>query len=623
MQIKNIKISNIWSFWYISNINQNEWIMFQTQKSWIINILIWPNWSGKSTILEVINQIFKKWICQDYAISENSEWVKIKLINHKFQNLSKNLNYKDKTSSVYLQFEINDEDKKNMIYIQKNIDKINKIISTYYDKKLQFEHIEQNKILSENEFGIFCTINFQNSKIVVRERNMNPIRKFILEYIRHFELIQICINIWNNQNNENNEKFETLKNTFAIVGANRIFDENILDLIANDEELDNQLINLNTKKVFESALGYILCLKKCDEISLWSIDILTKKTFFINLNKTLQKYLKLEIKPNQSQSNIFFEILNSEKQTIWIDELSSGEQSLFSIIMTIFGYDLENWTLIIDEPELHLHPQAENKIINFLDRASKKFKIQIIIATHSPTMINTNTISQTIRIYKYQNQTKIYNRKQEIQKDESELLQMLKYGNIAKMFFCEKIIMVEWETDMYFWNWYLEYLKNNWKNELSDYEIINIWWKWFYLKRKWLLDKFGICSYYIWDWDNILDGMWSQITEYKNFLKQNKKNISDKYKIIYNTQGYEKLIQYIIDNDVDLYNQLNQKIKEAQKQDIFILSKWDLETYLGLRSKWLDVTIRFCHDFFDKWISNISYKEYIKEIDNIVDKIFS
>jgi hypothetical protein len=52
----------------------------------------------------------------------------------------------------------------------------------------------------------------------------------------------------------------------------------------------------------------------------------------------------------------------------------------------------------------------------------------------------------------------------------------LKFDNLSKIFFVNNIIMVEGETDAYFFEYYLKYLHTlpAWKDKITDYEIINI-----------------------------------------------------------------------------------------------------------------------------------------------------
>ena len=60
--------------------------------------------------------------------------------------------------------------------------------------------------------------------------------------------------------------------------------------------------------------------------------------------------------------------------------------------------------------------------------------------------------------------------------DESTLVHLLKFENLSKIFFVNKIIMVEGETDAYFFDFFLQYLHKlpEWDGKVTDYEIINI-----------------------------------------------------------------------------------------------------------------------------------------------------
>jgi len=56
MKIKSLQISNVWTFKYFDDINNAPKITFDKN----FNILIGQNGAGKSTVLEVINFIFRR-----------------------------------------------------------------------------------------------------------------------------------------------------------------------------------------------------------------------------------------------------------------------------------------------------------------------------------------------------------------------------------------------------------------------------------------------------------------------------------------------------------------------------------------------------------------------------------
>ncbi len=102
--------------------------------------------------------------------------------------------------------------------------------------------------------------------------------------------------------------------------------------------------------------------------------------------------------------------------------------------------------------------------------------MQVIIATHSPSLINAKNIHNVFRCTKIQGETKIYSTPQHGKQSDSTLLQLLKFDAIAKVFFVDKIILVEGDTDLYFFSHYLEYLATlpERKSRIKNYEIIAI-----------------------------------------------------------------------------------------------------------------------------------------------------
>ena len=67
-----------------------------------------------------------------------------------------------------------------------------------------------------------------------------------------------------------------------------------------------------------------------------------------------------------------------------VSQLGSGIEMIISLLFleTLASLSKENFIVIIDEPELHLHPILQNKFITYLKELS--VNSQIILSTHSP-----------------------------------------------------------------------------------------------------------------------------------------------------------------------------------------------------------------------------------------------
>lgn len=73
-----------------------------------------------------------------------------------------------------------------------------------------------------------------------------------------------------------------------------------------------------------------------------------------------------------------------------LSSMSGGVNSLFGIAWQIhmYGADKDSCTVILDEPENHLHPSMQRSLLPDLANAFPKYKF--IVATHSPFIVTSN-----------------------------------------------------------------------------------------------------------------------------------------------------------------------------------------------------------------------------------------
>ncbi|MCB8476007.1 AAA family ATPase, partial [Klebsiella aerogenes] len=73
---------------------------------------------------------------------------------------------------------------------------------------------------------------------------------------------------------------------------------------------------------------------------------------------------------------------------ISLDSMSSGEINLFLLLFKINSVIEDNSIILIDEPELSLHPSWQNEIVPSLQRAFSLYSgCHFIISTHSPHVV--------------------------------------------------------------------------------------------------------------------------------------------------------------------------------------------------------------------------------------------
>jgi predicted ATP-binding protein involved in virulence len=101
---------------------------------------------------------------------------------------------------------------------------------------------------------------------------------------------------------------------------------------------------------------------------------------------------------------------NSSGKEFDINGLSSGEKQLFVRALTLKMINANNSIILIDEPEISLHPKWQQKILKVYETIGENN--QIIIATHSPHIVSSAKPESVFLLNKDNGIPKIYNYEQ-------------------------------------------------------------------------------------------------------------------------------------------------------------------------------------------------------------------
>ena len=92
---------------------------------------------------------------------------------------------------------------------------------------------------------------------------------------------------------------------------------------------------------------------------------------------------------------------NSASEEFDINDLSSGEKQLFLRTLSIKMLEPKNSIILIDEPELSLHPKWQQRIIEVYKKIGENN--QIIVATHSPHILGSVSNENIFILYRNEN----------------------------------------------------------------------------------------------------------------------------------------------------------------------------------------------------------------------------
>lgn len=126
------------------------------------------------------------------------------------------------------------------------------------------------------------------------------------------------------------------------------------------------------------------CERKFAKLETYDLEpktVLFKK-IYDERNKITQKTIRFNIEEKK------FAIYDRNGNAIPVRCLSSGEVNDFVLFYELIFSSIENKIYLIDEPEISLHIELQETILDYFVEIAKLTKIQIIVATHSPNILN-------------------------------------------------------------------------------------------------------------------------------------------------------------------------------------------------------------------------------------------
>ena len=271
--------------------------------------------------------------------------------------------------------------------------------------KIKNLYIENEKRLKN------LNINFENDEKIldvvvlagVNGTGKTTVLEVIYDYFENFQNDKNKINIEldleeENYINQNNISKETYLNNLI---KDSIKKEKTPKVIYVPAEINFQKVKFNLLALYKKRF-----LNKIDSYIIADIPFYIQMRIINTANKESEKKLGNVRDEIIAEINGIFDILDMDTRLIGmstetteilpiftnlsgdkfdINELSSGEKQLFLRTLAIRMLNPENSIILIDEPELSLHPKWQQRIVDVYRKIGENN--QIIIATHSPHIL--------------------------------------------------------------------------------------------------------------------------------------------------------------------------------------------------------------------------------------------
>ena len=337
-----------------------------------ITVITGENDTGKSTVGKVLWSVFNGF----YEIDEKVYNEKVSELEKIIDEIIKENIYKNLSTDYNSFFEIfNSMGKKIAIeFLKENKnyseDEI-RIIINNYKKDLKIENIsnfvqEINETLKISDKEIIKVI---VSRIMNKEFHNQINAVFSKEKMN---IGEISLKIKDNEIDlkiENNE-ISDVQNYF-LINKETMYIDNPFILDSYDFEDENHQTHLATNVFSENENSVISEIKVKKKLN--------------NIYQKLNSVLSGEILENKNSKFVY----RKNGEDIDLKNLSTGLKTFAIIKMLLQNGTLEeNGTIILDEPEIHLHPEWQLKFAELIVLLQKEFGMHILLTTHSPYFLN-------------------------------------------------------------------------------------------------------------------------------------------------------------------------------------------------------------------------------------------
>lgn len=193
--------------------------------------------------------------------------------------------------------------------------------------------------------------------------------------------------------------------------------------------------------------------KSRKEIEIAAGDFFTmdeKKDIYIKVAERLSVLFgrQIYLRWDAGKLKVYFEKTDSQEEYSVAVE-ASGLVNVISILAALFDKDVE--VLLIDEPEVSLHPQLQSYLLREMKKAAREYKKTIIISTHSTEMISLSNISDMSNLVFFSDKKLPVQVSPTAPELENRKLKdfVMRMGQIYKAgFFTKKILLIEGASDL-------------------------------------------------------------------------------------------------------------------------------------------------------------------------------
>ncbi|MCX8492151.1 MAG: AAA family ATPase [Cyclobacteriaceae bacterium] len=596
MKLRKIKLKNVRSFLEEQTLELSE----------EISIIIGPNGGGKTNLLDTAVlalriHLLKSWIPRHTPIEgqqERFEWVN----NDGFAAnlLEKHSTAATEEQRIDLTIEVTPTDVNSMALAKKD--------ASALQEKARYKYVNiaiagaANWYIDEVVAGTTYTYSIVNGHLT--QGNLTTAEHAFMEYLQNYEV-----------HNRIREEFSELPLStpmifLPVTRSSGVMSASVTLAHFNEQDYKRTVDAASSRSA--SAITTLAVGRMAQRFRelLEKADGQTKEKFradsvSMNLTETLKVLgYDWDFECTDIKTNRYEMILDKQGSRFQLSAASSGERELLTYLFAIYALNVKDALIVIDEPELHLHPRWQKILMGLFKQLAKDTGNQFLMATHSPAFASPETIKYVSRVYSEDQRSRIVTLNDAEQLPSAKhLFSIVNSQNNERVFFADLVILVEGISDRIFFEALFKHFEKQ-QNSGRVFEVVSVGGKNLFKHYANLLDAFKVPFVVIADLDYVREVGDSSLKDlFRPSAKALKEKLVDDPTSIdaanlitemdnaletADISALERLWKYIkarqsrlrIDLLPEEKSRLDEFLKIKQAERVFILSLGSLESYL-------------------------------------------
>ncbi|WP_460481903.1 AAA family ATPase [Comamonas humi] len=517
MKLRKIKLKNVRSF-----LAEQTFELVEE-----ISIIIGPNGGGKTNLLDTAVlalriHLLKSWIPRHSPVTgqqERFEWTH----NDGFSAdlLEKHSAAETEEQRIELSIEVTPTDVKSMVLAKKDASALQERARHKYVNIAIADAVHWQ--IDEVVAGKIYTYSIVNGQLI--QENLTPAELAFMSYLQNYEV-----------HNRVREEFSELPLSTPMIFlpvTRSSGDMSASVVLANFNEQDYKRTVDAASSRSSSAITTLAVGRMAERYRalLEKADGRTKQKFKADpgtakLTDTLETLgYRWDFECTDIKTNRYEMILDKQGSRFRLSAASSGERELMTYLFAIYALNVKDALIVIDEPELHLHPRWQKILLELFERLAKDTGNQFLMATHSPAFASPATIKYISRVYSDQQRSRIVTLNGSEQLPGAKhLFNIVNSQNNERVFFSDLVILVEGISDRIFFEALFRRFGKQ-QNSGRVFEVISVGGKNLFKQYANLLNAFKVPHVVIADLDYVREVGDSSL---KALFKTSAKALKDK-----------------------------------------------------------------------------------------------